>query len=651
VLYLSLIMYAPKLGRFITAIGLTTLVLSCDVAGGLFSQSELADMYEVGIDLDGIPLSDGDLVRTDAKLVPVIESRSGFSSPGKLTLALVNEDGSEVASLGYVTASSSAVDVEGNGSLRAVSSIEGDLPPFTLPDDLVDGYYFLEARLYDDTGRVLSDTATLLLVYNGDTPAPQIEVFPSSPAMGQTVYLRLFSTLPETLDPWIRWHIGGTIGREGYASDHADRMVWRIPETDGFFSVRAELFPFKPPAEVVDRSVSTGKSYSSAFRSDLILAVGPAGQASPLAAIDLFHSLDFRSEPGTLVMESSGGTNLPVSAIGTPYLESHEHGYGHALLDGSGYLIPGSILPPAGTDFSFGITFDPVAASDASGYLVTLQGPEGDLSLMRIGVSGGLPYLEAGDSFVGAFSSLPAGLCRLVVEVVPSGGGAAGSIVSLFLNDELVGSGVVAGSLFEQAEQVTTLVGGPEGLAAVYDQLSVAVGRYPAFFVGKAHELGNQLIAASGFEGGSVGWGISVQGPSEAGDGFIRLFSGSILEIPVPSTGFIVEIDGYGAVPELILVMDDGSTVVLQDSDTALASWGMGQPVSLAVEAVEGGLRIRTAEGLYRNLTTLRSLGVLRIQSGSPVYSSMESVMVRTFSSMDSISRKASDMYIVRSDS
>jgi hypothetical protein len=320
-------------------------------------------------------------------------------------------------------------------------------------------------------------------------------------------------------------------------------------------------------------------------------------------------------------------------------------------MEGSGYLIPGTILPSAGVPFSLGVAFDPEAASGASGTLVTLQGEDGTSPFMRIGVSGGLPYLEAGDSLVRSFASLPPGLCRLVVEVVPSGADTSGYFVSLFLNDELVGSGIVAGNLLAQAERVTTLVGGPEGLDAVYEGLSVAVGRYQAFFVGKANELGNHLVAASGFEGGSIGWGISVQGMAEAGDGFISLSPGSSLEIPVPSAGFIVEVDGSGAIPELSLVMDDGSTMVLQGSSTAPTGWGAGQPFTLAVEAVAEGLRIRTAEGTYSRLSTSRTVGVLGIQPPSLASTNIKSVMVRTFDSTDSISQDEDGIQIVQSGS
>jgi hypothetical protein len=666
-------MSARKLGRFITAIGLAALAISCDVAGGLFSQSELADMYDVWIDLDGLPLSDGDLVRTDASLVPVIESRSGISSPERLTLVLVSEDGSEVASLGYVSAAGSAAYEGKVGSLRSVSSLEGDLPSFTLPDDLAEGYYFLETRLYNAAGRVLTDTSILVLVYNGDIPAPQIEVFPSSPALGQAVYLRLVSSLPVDIDPWLRWYISGKIGKEGYASDFADRLVWLIPDTDGFFSVRAELFPFKPPADASDGSISSGKPYSSAFRSDLILAVGPAGEASPLTGINRFRFMDFRSEPGSQMLESSDGTSLPVLTVGNPYLESHEHGYGHALMDGSGYMIPGTILPPAGTPFSLDLAFDPAAGSGVSGTLVSLHVADGAASFMRLGVSADFPYLEAGDSIVKSFSSLPTGLCRLVVEVVPSGIDAAESRVTLFMNDEMVGSGIVSASLFAQAEQVATLVGGPEGLDAVYDGLSVVTGRYQAFLMAKAHEFGNRLVVASGFEGGATGKGISVLGPAEARDGSIVLSPGSSLEIPLPSENFIVDIEGSGASLALTLVMDDGSTVVLQGgrpgpamelgtasggelaadpSGLAFTSvWLADHPVRLGVEMLAGGLRISDASGMVRRLPGSGTAVVLRVQPASSAPSTIRNIMVRTFSSVDSVSHAAGGVQAAQSGS
>lgn len=251
-----LIMSVFKHCRISLVISLGALLLSCDVAGGLFSQSELADMYEVWIDNDGFMLGDGDLVRSDSFLVPMIESHSSVSGPGKLSLVLVDMNGTEAALLTFMAESGTYLDME-DTSLRTVDSMNGPLPSFSIPADLAEGYYHLETQLYDSNGRVLSNTSTLVLVYDGVIPAPQIETFPSSPAKGQRVFLRLVSGLPEEYDPWLRWYVGTGMRKEGYASDFADRLVWQIPESDGFFSVRAEVFPFKPPLELLTPSVST----------------------------------------------------------------------------------------------------------------------------------------------------------------------------------------------------------------------------------------------------------------------------------------------------------------------------------------------------------------------------------------------------------
>ncbi|MFH2115150.1 MAG: hypothetical protein ABIJ86_11660 [Spirochaetota bacterium] len=681
-------MFASKLIRFVVVIGLTALVLSCDVAGGLFSQSELANMYDVWIDMDGLPLSDGDLIQADSSLVPIIESHSGFSGPERLSLVLVDVDGNEAARLGFVAESGPFADTEDDPSLRAVLSMEGSLPSFTLPDDLAEGYYSLEIRLYDSTDIILSDTSILVLLYNGEVPAPRIEIFPSSPAKGQAVYLRLVSGLPDELDPWLRWYVGGGIRKEGYESDFADRLVWQIPESDGFFSVRAELFPFKPPTEAANGSISVVTPHSSAFRADLILAVGPAQPASPLDGAERLHFMDFKSEPEILMLEASDGTTLSALMVGIPYLESHEHGYGHALVEGAGYMITDTILPQAGTPFSLGITFDPADDFGASGALVTLYGEDGASSFLRLGVSGGLPYLEAGDSIVQAFTGLPAGLCRLVLEVVPPEADTTESIVSLFLNDELVGNGAISGGPFERAGPVTTLVGGPEGLDAVYDELAVTAGRYQAFFVARAHEFGSRLVAASGFEGGAIGRNISVMGPAEAGDGFIELPLDSSLEIPVPAGGFTVDIGGYGAALELALVMNDGSTVVLlggkplpgmepgaipgeepetdfgaeqevvageetgtypggeqglDSADSAVTpTWMADQPISLSVELVSGGLRISDGAGRNERLPVSQPATVLRVQPAWSGLSTIRSILVRSFNSRDSFNRTTS---------
>lgn len=692
-------MSAFKCCRLGVLIGLVMLLLSCDVAGGLFSQSELADLYEVQIAIDGLTLGTGDLVRSDSPLVPVIESPSGVSEPVKLLLVLVDMSGNEAARLGFMVDEGLGLDPE-DPSLRSVDSLKGALPSFSLPADLPEGYYSLETWLYDSSGRILSNASTLVLVYDGVIPNPQIETFPSSPAKGQPVFLRLVHDLPGEFDPWLRWYIGAGMRKEGYASEFADRLVWQVPESDGFFSVRVELFPFKPPVEVPSRSVPMLKPRLSAFRADLILAVGPAESVVSFAGIDRVYSVDFKSDPATQQMETLEGAFLPLLIIGSPYVESHEHGYGHALPVGSGYQIPGTILPQAGTPFTLSVAFEPLESLGASGAIVTLHDADDSSSFLRLGISGGLPYLEAGDHIVQAFTDLPSGLSHLVLEVVPSETDLTEAIVSIFLNNELVGNGAISGNLFAHADQSVTIVGGPEGLEAVYEDFVVTHGKYQAFLVAKTREFGRSLIAASGFEGGALGRGVSVQGSAETADGFIKLVPDSALEIPVPAAGFAVDIEGYGAPAGLVLVMEDGSLltlsvhgpvlglvpeldsgeavetdpregaepasgvvaesdpgiavepvpVVVEEPDPSqnlenslaeifLSEGGMAtanQNISLSVEAVAGGLRISDTAGRSERLPTVLSAVALRVQPAMPIPTTIQTIMVRTFNPANS---------------
>ena len=647
-------MSAPKLLRATFVIVLIVLFVSCDVAGGLFSESELADMYDIWINKAGQPLSDGDLVVAGSSLVPVIESHGDIGDPERLSLVLVDMDGYEAARLGFVAESALLSDEDKDASLRAVRSVSGSLPSFTLPAGLSEGYYYLQTKLFDATGRSVHDSSILLLLYNGELSAPRIEIFPSSPAKDQTVFLRLVSELPDGLDPWLRWYIGGLIRKEGFASDFADRLIWHIPEEDGFLSVRAELFPFKPPEEVKTRSGPENKPYISASRADLILAVGPAQPASPLASLDHLYGMDFKSEPESLMLKGPDGNEVPALMLGVPYLESHAHGYGHALGTGSGYMISGSILPPPRTAFNLSVVFDPVESTDATGSLVSLYSQDGSLLLLRLGVSGGVPYMEAGDRFVQATTGITSGLSRFVLEIIPPEAETGEYIVTLFLDAEAVAKGSLPVVLLEQMNSVTALIGGPEGLAAVYDEFAVIPGRHQAFFIAKALEFGPNLIAAGGFEGGNVGMGIGGLMTDQLEDGYAELSADSNLEIQVPSTGFTAEFEGEGAPLDLLLVMDDGSVLSLFEGEQLQSSdsdkdalvrgsppWGSDQKFSLSVEAVSGSLRISDNVGRSGRLSVSQKPATLRIRATQPGLSILHSLMVRQFSSMDAVNRSA----------
>jgi hypothetical protein len=631
--------------RFILPVGLVAVLLSCDVAGGLLSQSELADMYEVELHIDGYPLGDGDLIRSDSSVVPVIESHGSAGSPGKLSLVLVDMHGAEAARLTFQTGSESDPD---DAALRSVQSLKDNLPPFSMPKDLAEGYYTVESILFDSAGRMLSTASTLVLVYDGVLPTPRIETFPSSPSKGQPVFLRLQHGLPEERDPWLRWYIGGEVRKEGYASDLADRLVWQIPESDGFFSVRAELFPFRPPERVTGRSASTGRPRLAAFRTDLILAVGPARTASAFAGLEWIYSVDFKAEPGAQKVVAHDGTALSSSTVGSPYPEPHGSGYGHALQAGAGYLVSGSILPRDGRAFTLSMALDPAEPLGGSGSLLTLFDEDGTSVLVQFGVSAGLPYLDAGGSRVQGSTRIPAGLSSLAAEVVPAGAGAAEARVTIYLNHESVGTGVIPGRLFKAAGPVTTLIGGPGVLEGVYDELVVLNGRYQSFLVAKAHEFGSSLVAASGFEDGTLGRGITLRGQARAGDGFLELPRDSSLEIPVPAGGFNVDLEGNGADFELALVMDDGSRLLLYAAYALPGSVparnapnGSGT-VSLSVVSVAGGLRISDAAGGNARISTAGTAVALMVQPAGPALLILQSIMVRTYSSADSDVRDAS---------
>jgi hypothetical protein len=586
-------------------------------------------------------------------------------------LVLVDMNGAEAARLTFLAEAGAELDSE-DPSLRTVRSLRGSLPSFSFPEDLAEGYYSLEARLYDSSGRVLSNASTLVLVYNGVIPSPRIETYPSSPAKGQPVFMRLVYDLPDGLDPWLRWYVGESMRKEGYASEFADRLVWQVPELDGFFGVRTELFPFKPSVEVLKRSVPILDSRLSAFRADLILAVGPAPTPSPAIVFDQAYLVDFKSDPASQRMATSDGVFLPLLMIGTPYIESHEYGYGHALLEGSGYQIPGTILPRAGSPFTLSVALNPADSVDASGSMVSLYKDEDNSPFLRLGLSDGLPYIEAGDRRMQAFAVLPAGLSHLVLEVIPSEEDTAEAKVSFFLNNKLVGKGVIPSSLFAPAGSVRTLIGGPDGLAAVYDKLAVMIGRHQGFLIAKTQEFGSRLVAASGFEGGALGKGISVQGSADAEDGFIRLSPDASLEIPVPSAGFTLELEGHGEPLGLILVMDDGTLLPLSMSNPILGQLSllnsgkvaeppsmhnvtaspvefplpsrrqtaikqsMNQSISLSVETVGGGLRIRDDTGRNDRIPTTSSAVALRVQPAMPVPTIIQTIMVRTFNPADS---------------
>ena len=293
---------------------------ACSMGGAIFTEEELDAMYSISVSADGMPLAAGARVSASEPRDIAVTGIDGAPEAATLEVRLSYPDGTEAAALAFSSGG------EATPGARSVKSFENDVPPFTVPDDLPDGYYTLVARIKNAQGAILSKYSTAVLVYSGELPVPRLAVYPGIVTAGDVSLLMLEGDYPEGLDPWIRWTVDGSVRSVGLMSGRAARLAWKAPAASGVYLAKAELYPFQPPS---------GYDIAPLAKADIRLPLSTAAAPSdPLSSSETWSRLTFDGDfkdKGTRAR-----TEEPV-AEGSPYLETYPSGFGYLL--GALYII------------------------------------------------------------------------------------------------------------------------------------------------------------------------------------------------------------------------------------------------------------------------------------------------------------------------
>ncbi|MCP5453383.1 MAG: hypothetical protein H7A27_05330 [Spirochaetaceae bacterium] len=582
--------------RFIVPLSICVAAMACDAGTALFTDEELDSMFDITLSSDGEALSDGALLSSSEPIVVAVSRMPGSPEAASVSVSLYDADGAEAASVAFSSSAGSSIDVV------RVDDLFGDLDPLSIPSDLPEGYYELRAMVLDARGQALSTYSTYVLVYSGTLGPVGLEVYPGGVEPGKASLLRLTGSIPPGRDPWIRWKVDGKLLAVGYLSERADRLAWRAPTVSGVYEARVELFPFRPIA---------GSEPPPFAKAEIRLALSSSGaEPDPLADRVAWSLFSF---DGDLSDSGSRPRAAEPAAIGSPYLETHPLGYGYLLGGGAGVSSASTLLPideADGTLAAFSAAFTLGKSDDGlgvgSGVLLSAALGSGDG--LVIGVDAGYPYLEVGQARVRADSTLGPSLSRLAVEVSPAEGGAG---VRFYIDDKPAGDGLLAAEPFSSVPGACT-VAGPGGFSAVYDELRVLRGAYPAFRLSETAARGGSLIAATGFEGAELDAGFSVEGAATPGEGKLVLAVGSSLAVagsPPPSKGSALRVDlASGAFVASLalegggeLSVSSGGAVTLRGSDAGLsvATLSAESPFRAGLGAARYQVSVaRTADGL-----------------------------------------------------
>jgi hypothetical protein len=219
--------------------------------------------------------------------------------------------------------------------------VNGVYPSITLPD-LEPGYYHLTFTLRNNNA-VLSEETLTFFHDPRSYSLSKISSYPLSFLPGSSGIFRAYGLFPEGKDPYIRWTMDGKIILESPVSEGGDKVFWTAPKKEGVYSVKAELFPYKPKAG--DRfSFSSPLTLTSQVFVSGAKRLQETDFIPETAYYSLFHFLGNLADDGTRAdkPESSGGH---LEIIGSPKLDFVGEVFGYSLQGDSGFEAKQILLP------------------------------------------------------------------------------------------------------------------------------------------------------------------------------------------------------------------------------------------------------------------------------------------------------------------
>jgi hypothetical protein len=227
-----------------------------------------------------------------------------------------------------------------------VSRLDSRLPPFSLPADLALGSYILDFQVLGKDG-VLSElkrpifylgsaswnVKALVSYPPGTGPSSQAPLFPPDVSLLLAVGL----DADPRLNPYIRWYFGSTLIASGRVADGLSQILWKTQSSDGFYTIRAEVFPFPPADAGLPDTAGTPKELTVAVSSKAPFP-GLPQSAGP-------YSREYNFM-GTLA-DASGSSSLKSLGASTPEWRSSDTSYGLLVGPQNSYSYPEAPYPVA----------------------------------------------------------------------------------------------------------------------------------------------------------------------------------------------------------------------------------------------------------------------------------------------------------------
>ena len=124
-----------------------------------------------------------------------------------------------------------------------------------LPSELENGTYTAHFKVFQD-GEEVGSESSIFFVVRDEYRIEAINAYPQFfyPGGKGLVYANL--SLPENADPFLKWLSDDVVLSEGLLSEGTDILQLDVPEREGVYSIRLEVFPFSPAPETAFSFIS-----------------------------------------------------------------------------------------------------------------------------------------------------------------------------------------------------------------------------------------------------------------------------------------------------------------------------------------------------------------------------------------------------------
>ncbi len=455
-------------------------------------------------------------------------------------------------------------------------------------------------------GATVAEKALVFFVRADGARLNGIESRPSIIACGAPVELSVVLAAGQDGDPFLRWTENNRTFASGLASAGGARARWTAPGEPGVYTIRVEMFPVAPATGAAFPFVSSVRTSTELY----VTAPRRTRSLGPASSYWMLYELDGSLRDAVRdAVEAEPVGAIEAAAVGDAV--------GYRLAAPAGIRISRSVVPEApaaGFTLSLGLALsavEPGAVILESGsgrnLLRIALGPDGSPFLLLRSDTGeetlqsGAPALRAGDRH------------HLDLTFARS---AVGMAAMWFLDGE---PGAVTGVEDEgrlaAAGAGGTLIGGPNGMAGLIDELGVycrdsegRAGPDPAVYL-RAMTLrhSDALLFADGFDGAKLDEGYRTEGDVSVALGKLVLRGPSSVELALNrprSGGIVLEV----VTDREIAVGWEGSTLRL----SAGAPLAAQERIRVRISPQEGGA---AGAGGYRLALANASDGPLSIES------------------------------------